>query len=67
MTAQAAADIVGEMHLKGVTAKRLAESLGWHPKYLSRVINRHVDPPGAEEKIRNALKSISNPQIETSA
>lgn len=59
MTAQAAANIVGEMHLRGVTAKKLAEELGWHPKYLSRVINCHVNPPGAEEKIKSALKTIT--------
>ena len=59
MPAQWTADILGEMHLKGVTAKRLAAAIGWHPKYLSQVLNGHVNPKDAERKIRSALDGFS--------
>lgn len=59
MPAQWTAEIVGEMHLKGVTAKRLAAEVGWNPKYLSQVLNGRVTPKGAEEKLRTALRQIT--------
>ena len=59
MPAQWTGDIVGEMHRKGITAKQLADAIGWHPKYLSAVLNGHKMPAKAEEKIRDALKTLS--------
>ena len=59
MPAQWTATIIGEMHLAGVTAKRLAAEVGWHEKYLSAVLNGHRKPKGAEEKLRAALKRLS--------
>ena len=58
MLAQWTADVIGEMHLFGITAKQLAEKIGWHPKYLSQVLNGHVSPKGAEEKVRTALDAL---------
>lgn len=58
MVAQWTAEIIGEMHLKHVTAKQLAEAVGWNPKYLSVVLNGHKTPKGAEEKLRKALNEI---------
>lgn len=58
MPAQWTAEIIGEMHLKGITAKQLAAAVDWHPKYLSKVLNGHVNPAGAEEKLRAGLKAI---------
>lgn len=55
MPAQWTANIIGELHLNGVTHKKLAEALGWHPKYLSAVLNGKKNPIGAEEKVRDAL------------
>lgn len=60
MPAQWTAEVIGEMHLKGVTAKQLAASVGWHPKYLSQVLNGRVNPKGAEQKLRNALAQIDS-------
>lgn len=60
MPAQWTADVIGEMHLKGITGKQLAEAIGWHPKYLSRVLNGHVEPEGAEHTIRSGLASLSS-------
>lgn len=58
MPAQWTAEIIGKMHLNGVAAKRLAEELGWNPKYLSQVMNSRVNPKGAEEKVTAALERI---------
>lgn len=58
MPAQWTAEIVGQMHLFGITAKQLAAEVKWHPKYLSQVLNGRVSPKGAEEKLRDALKTI---------
>ena len=60
MPAQWTAEVIGEMHLKGVTAKQLAAAVGWHPKYLSQVLNGRVNPKGAEQKMRNALAQIDS-------
>lgn len=58
MPAQWTAEVIGEMHLKGITAKDLAAAIGWHPKYLSRVLNGHINPAGAEQSVRSALASF---------
>ena len=58
MHAKWTAEIIGEMHLNGVTHKRLAEEVDWHPKYLSAVLNGKKTPTGAEEKLRSALGKI---------
>ena len=55
MPAQWTADLVGEMHLHKITALRLAKEVGWNPKYLSRVLNGHKTPAGAEKKLRDAM------------
>ena len=58
MPAQWTAEIIGKMHLHGVTAKQLAEKLDWHPKYLSQVLNGHETPKKAESKVRKALDEL---------
>lgn len=58
MPAQWTAEIIGKMHLNGISASRLAEAVGWHPKYLSAVLNGRKNPNGAEEKVRNALAAL---------
>lgn len=58
MPAQWTGDVVGEMHRKRITAKSLAEEIGWNPKYLSQVLNGHESPKGAEEKVKAALQRI---------
>ena len=50
MPAQWTAEIIGKMHLNGVTAKQLATAVGWNPKYLSQVLNGHKSPKTAENK-----------------
>lgn len=58
MPAQWTADIIGKMHLAGITAKQLAEEVGWHEKYLSAVMNGHREPKDAEVKVRAALSKL---------
>ncbi len=58
MPAKWTAELLGEMHLAGVTAKQLASAVGWHEKYLSAVMNGHKEPKGAEEKLKSALQKI---------
>lgn len=54
------AELIGEMHLSGVTAKQLAAEVGWNAKYLSVVLNGHKNPKHAEEKLREALSRIKD-------
>lgn len=58
MSAQWTKDIVGEMHINGITGKMLAAEIGWNDKYLSQVLNSRVNPKGAEGKVRRALDRI---------
>ena len=55
MPAQWTAEVIGEMHLNGITAKKLAAEIGWHEKYLSAVLNGHREPGGAEIVCKEAL------------
>lgn len=58
MPAQWTANLLGEMHLAGVTAKQLAAEAGWHEKYLSAVLNGHREPKNAEQTLRAALDRL---------
>lgn len=59
MPAQWTGALVGEMHLRRITAKQLAAEAGWNPKYLSTVINGHVVSKGAEKKLWAALERLT--------
>lgn len=58
MIAQWTAEIVGKMHIAGITAKQLAAEVGWHEKYLSAVLNGHRSPKNAEQSLRQALERL---------
>lgn len=64
MPAQWTGDIVGEMHLHGISAKALAAEIGWHEKYLSAVLNGHREPKEAEDACRSALNRIISRQVQ---
>lgn len=51
-------EVVGKMHLAQVSGPSLAEEVGWHPKYLSKVLNGRVSPAGAEAKVKAALDRL---------
>ena len=59
MLAQWIVDIIGEMHTKKVTGKRLAAELGVTPEYVSMVLNGHREPKDAEKRFREALERIT--------
>lgn len=59
MPAQWTAEIIGKMHLNGITALRLAEALGYNPKYVSAILNGHREPEHAEENFRAVLDKLS--------
>ena len=59
MPAQWTADLLGEMHLRGVTAKRLAEEAGLNDKYVSAILNGHREPKNAEQALKNALARLA--------
>ena len=58
MPAQWTANLLGEMHLSGVTAKQLAAEAGWHEKYLGAVLDGHREPKNAEQTLRAALARL---------
>lgn len=58
MPAQWTAELIGEMHLRKITSTQLAGALGYHPKYISAVLNGHREPKGAEQKFRDALQML---------
>lgn len=60
MPAQWTADVIGKMHLSGITAKRLAVEVGWNEKYLSVVLNGHREPKNAEATLRAALDRLAS-------
>lgn len=58
MPAQWTGELIGEMHLKKISKKQLAERLGVTPEYVSMVLNGHREPKGAEKKLRAALERL---------
>ncbi|MFR2043687.1 MAG: hypothetical protein ACLS4A_12665 [Oscillospiraceae bacterium] len=51
-------EVVGKIHNNRLTAKELAEELGWNDKYLSQVLNSENPPKNAEQKVNDALGRI---------
>lgn len=66
MPAQWTADVIGEMHLRKITKKRIAEQMGVTPEYVSMVLNGHREPNGAEMRFRAALDNLSREQDQDS-
>ena len=58
MPAQWTADVIGEMHLKKIAQKQLAEQMGVTPEYVSMVLNGHREPEGAEQRFRSAVDEL---------
>lgn len=67
MPAQWTGELIGEMHIRSISAKQLAESVGWNPKYLSAVLNGHYKPKDAEQKLRAALNRLLQDQTQDTA
>lgn len=58
MLAQWLGEFFGKKRMYQVKDTELAAEVGWHPKYLSAVLNGHKNPKGAEEKLNAALDRI---------
>lgn len=58
MPEQWTADLLGKMHMAGITAKQLSEEAGMNPKYVSTIINGHVNPKNAETVLNAAFQRI---------
>lgn len=51
-------EVVGTMHVAGITAKQLAHKMGINEKYLSALLNGRKTPKGAEDKCKAALSEL---------
>lgn len=58
MLAQWKESFFGKKRAYKVKDAEIAAEVGWHPKYLSAVLNEHRSPQGAEEKLTAALDRI---------
>lgn len=59
MPAQWTADIIGQLHLHGISQVRLAAAMGYTPEYVSSVLRGHRAPKGAEQRFRAALEELT--------
>lgn len=64
MPGQWTADLIGKMHLNKITIRQLAAEVGWHPSYLSTVLNGYVNPKNAEKKLKDALEKLIAQRME---
>lgn len=58
MLAQWMEAFFGKKRAYKIKDAEIAAEVGWHPKYLSAVLNGHRSPQGAEEKLTSALDRI---------
>lgn len=58
MPAQWTGALVGKMHVYHITAKQLSAYLGYHPKYVSQVLNGRKNPRCAEARFTQALDEM---------
>ena len=52
------ADVVGLMHIHGITQITLAEHMGVTNDYISMILRGKKKPDGVEQRIRHALEEI---------
>lgn len=58
MLAQWIGEIVGLMHMNGISNKQLAEHMGMTPEYISMILNGNREPAGIEDRLRKAIDEI---------
>lgn len=58
MPAQWTGEIVGQIHSHGLKQKEIAEKLGCSKEWVSKILNGHRSPKGAEERFRKALEEL---------
>lgn len=50
--------LVGKMHNERIRAEDIAVEIGVTPAYVSMILNGKRNPPGAREKLEQAVSSI---------
>lgn len=58
MPANWTGQLVGDIHVAGLTIKQVAREAGLNDKYVSQVLNRDDESPRAEAKLRAALERL---------
>ena len=58
------ADVVGRMHIAGITGKALAAECGFTESYLSTVLNGMKGNDSTQKKIVSALERLEQKQIQ---
>lgn len=58
MPAQWTGDLIGKMHIHGITIKELSDHMGRNPKYVSTILNGHCHPAHAQERFTQALDQL---------
>lgn len=51
-------DLIGRLHVEGVTRQELAEELGVSKAYVTMILNSARSPAGAQERLNGALDAI---------
>lgn len=52
-------EVVGEMHIRKISANQLAEHMGMTPEYISMILNGHREPKDIEDRLRKAIEEIT--------
>lgn len=58
------ADVVGRMHIAGITSKRLAAECGYAESYLSTVLHGKKGNSTTQKNIVEALERLEQKQLE---
>lgn len=58
MAAQWTGEVVGKMHLNGITIKALAAHLGYSHEYTGKVLSGKRTPSNAEQTFRKAVEEL---------
>lgn len=51
-------DVIGKLHVHGLSIKELAESMGYSHEYLSVILNGKREPTGIKEKVEDAVNKL---------
>jgi len=51
-------DVIGKLHVHGLSIKELAESMGYTHEYLSIILNGKREPKGIQKKVECAVNKL---------
>lgn len=60
MPAQWTGQLIGEIHNADLLIRDVAKEAGYHPKYVSQVLNGKAESPNMEKRLREALERLKN-------